>query len=176
MDYIKNICWCNSSHWDNKIFNCNIIVSISSYKEEDKEDFEKMTKLVEVFNKDTYDNIIRAAESIASEDPEKFKDYLSSIKSNKKTGFVKIRVFNTEVLKWLDDNILDIKNKKSWCVGSNDYNLSDSGSLSVFFQRRKDAMLFIKTFSKWKKPINYCQYFTDVRKTLDIKTLKYKKK
>ena len=75
----------------------------------------------------------------------------------------------------LEDNIEDYKGEKGWCVGSDDYDVTGSCTgLSVFMQRRKDAMLFIKTWSKYKKPINYCQYFTDIRKRLDLKTLKYK--
>ena len=79
-----------------------------------------------------------------------------------------------EVLDWLVSNIPDYKDDKGWCVGSDEYTSNDTSvSYSVFFQRRRDAMKFIKTWSKWKKPINYCQYFTDVRKRLNLETGKY---
>lgn len=86
-----------------------------------------------------------------------------------------INTLKPEVYKWLYENVSDDNNgKKMWCVGSDDYAKDDSGiSYSIFFQRRKDAMNFIKTWSKWKKPIRYTQYFTDVRKTLNLQTLKY---
>lgn len=78
-----------------------------------------------------------------------------------------------EVLQWLNDNVADTKTGKGWCIGSEEYLKTDSSSFQVFFQYRRDAMKFIKVWSKWKKPINYCQYFTDIRKRLDLTTGKY---
>jgi hypothetical protein len=178
VDYLKNHCWCSSSHWNNDDFDCQIIVSLFSYKDGYKEDWESLTQKVEVFSQELFDEQIKTADNMINKCPEYFDDdHLNKVKNNKRTGYTKINVFKPEVLKWLEDNILDINGEKAWCVGSNDYNVTGSCSgMSVFMQRRKDAMLFIKTFSKWKKPINYCQYFTDVRKVLDLKTLKYKKK
>lgn len=176
MNYLKNHCWCSKSHWDNKHFDCQIIVSLSSYEKHDKEDWDNLTESVYVFNQTKYDEEISFAKSMIENYPNDYdQTYLDNIKSDKSTGFSYINVFKPEVLQWLDKNVPDIQGKKAWCVGSNDYNLNNSGSLSVFFQRRRDAMLFIKTFSKWKKPVLYCQYFTDVRKKLDLNTLKYKK-
>lgn len=174
MDYLKNHCWCSNSHWDNKHFDCQIIVSLSGYEEHDEEDWKNLTETVNVFSQKKYDDDIVFAERMIERYPNYYdQSYLEDIKANKKTGFQNIRVFKPKVLKWLDENIADIDGKKAWCVGSNDYSSQDASSLSVFMQRRKDAMLFIKTFSKWKKPVYYCQYFTDVRKKLDLKTLKY---
>lgn len=86
-----------------------------------------------------------------------------------------------EVIDWLNENIKDTskpyggnKTTKAWCIGNYRYRCTDSSSsFSIFFQRKKDAMAFIKRWSKWEKPINYCQYFTDVRKKLDLVTGKY---
>ena len=78
-----------------------------------------------------------------------------------------------EVIQWLVENIPDFQKGKGWCIGSEKYMMTDSGSASVFFQRRRDAMKFIKTWSKWKRPLFYCQYFTDIRKQLDLSTGKY---
>jgi hypothetical protein len=175
MNYLKNHCWCNSSHWDNKSFDCQIVVSLSSYQDGYKEDWENLTHKVKAFNQEFFDEHIKNVECMMKRYPEEYDDkYLAKEKENKKVGYITISVFKPEVLKWLEENIPDIKGEKSWCVGSDFYNARGSMSgISVFMNRRKDAMLFIKTFSKWKKPIEYCQYFTDVRKTLDLKTLKY---
>lgn len=93
----------------------------------------------------------------------------------------KVLTLNDNVLQWLTDNVLDTDKPyngntttKGWCIGSLEYRKNDScSSFSIFFQRRKDAMAFIKRWSKWKKPLQYCQYFTDVRKKLDVNTGKY---
>lgn len=176
MNYLKNHCWCSSSHWNNENFDCQIIVSLSGYEEHDKEDWKNLTETVNVFSQKKYDEEVSFAELMVERYPNDYdQTYIDNIKSDKRTGFQDIRVFKPEVLDWLDKNIPDIKGKKAWCVGSNDYNMRDSSSLSVFMQRKNDAMLFIKTFSKWKKPVHYCQYFTEVRKELDLVTLKYKK-
>ncbi len=175
MNYLKNHCWCRSSHWDNKDFDCQIIVSLSSYEDEDKEDWNNITETINVFSQKKFDEEISFAKLMIERYPNDFNhEYLDKIKACKETGFQNVRVFKTEVLDWLNENIPDIKGNKAWCVGSHDYNMNDSSSLSVFMQRRRDAMLFIKTFSQWKKPVHYCQYFTDVRKKLDLNTLKYK--
>ena len=176
MDYLRNHCWCRSSHWDNENFDCQIIVSLSSYEEGYEEDWKNLTHKIRVFSQKLKNEQIELAESMVARHPEDFNDkYLSNVKNDKELGYRTISVFKPEVLEWLDKNVPDMKGEKAWCVGSNDYNIEGSASgISVFMQRRRDAMLFIKTFSKWKKPINYCQYFTDVRKVLDLKTLKYK--
>lgn len=91
-----------------------------------------------------------------------------------------INSLKKEVVEWLEENVKDAPKPysdntttKAWAVGSPDYN-SWSASFVIGFQRRRDAMAFIKRWSKWQKPIRYCQYFTDVRKTLDTVTGKYK--
>lgn len=86
-----------------------------------------------------------------------------------------INVLKPEVYQWLLDNVPDSEdNEKMWCIGSRAYLFRDSySSFSFFFQRRKDAMKFIKTWSIHKKPVYYTQYFTDVRKKLNLETMKY---
>jgi hypothetical protein len=171
MDYLKNHCWCSSSHWDNDHYDCQIIVNLSSYKEGCKEDWDNLTHKVEVFSQEIYDDQVAIMKSLHDKYPESYK---TDIMMQPKSGYVKITKFKPEVMTWLDANIPDFNGEKGWCVGSDAYTLGDSNSsYCVFMQRRKDAMLFIKTWSKWKKPINYCQYFTDVRKKLDLTTLKY---
>lgn len=174
MDYLRNHCWCSSSHWDNKHFNCQIIVSLSSYQEGYEEDWNNLTHKVELFSQEKLDDHIRFLGHMAERYPEEYtEDVVKKLLADKSSGHKLTSVLKPEVMDWLADNIADINGEKGWCVGSNDYLVGDGSGFSVFMQRRKDAMLFIKTWSKYKKPIHYCQYFTDVRKRLDLETLRY---
>ena len=170
MDYLKNHCWCSKSHWDNKHFVCQIVVSLSSYQEGYTEDWKALTHTVKVFNQSKLDERISFLDRIRESYPDRD---LSGYPIDRESGMSDVTQLKPEVLAWLEANIPDLKGEKAWCVGSDDYNMNDGSGFSIFMQRRKDAMLFIKTWSKWKKPIYYTQYFTDVRKKLDLKTLKY---
>ena len=170
MDYLRNHCWCSSSHWDNKMYDCSIIVSLSSYEDGYRDDWENLTHKVKVFSQEKMDDHNRFMNMMQ----EKFPETEKEMSADPEAGMATVNKLKPEVLKWLDDNIEDFQGEKGWCVGSDDYIVRDGSGMSIFMQRRKDAMLFIKTFSKYKKPIRYCQYFTDVRKKLDLKTLKYK--
>ncbi len=168
MDYLKNHYWCSSSHWDNTHYDCSILVSLSSYKEGYKEDWENLTYVTSVFSQNSLTEYLESLEKLHKKYPDR------KFSSDGYTGHVNIRKFKPEVLQWLTDNVPDYQGNKGWCVGSEEYTISDScSSLTIFMQRRSDAMKFIKTWSKWKKPIYYTQYFTDVHKKLDLTTLKY---
>ncbi|AUG88420.1 hypothetical protein PQC39_gp056 [Vibrio phage Vp_R1] len=103
------------------------------------------------------------------------------IDSNLPTASLKKEVFmrehpypKQEVLDWLTENVPDRNGKKGWCIGSDEYIAGDScAGFTFFFQIRADAMKFIKAWSKWKKPVIYTQYFTDVRRKLNLETMKY---
>ena len=170
MDYLKNHCWCSRAHWDEKNYDCSIVVSLNSYEDGYEEDWNNLMVEVVVFNQTKFDNhiaMLKRWQELTQD-----KDLLKDV--DESAGLCTIYNLKPEVMSWLEDNISDIKGKKVWCVGSDKYTLQDScSSYSIFMQRRKDAMKFIKTWSKFKKPINYCQYFTDVRKKLDLTTLKY---
>lgn len=173
MDYLKNHCWCSSSHWDNKHYDCQIIVSLKSYGEGYKEDWSNL-----IIEKDYIDH--ESASYYVNEFKERTKYSKKGFSKEfyddlyNEFGKKKISVLKPEVMQWLEDNVPDFKNEKGWCIGSDEYISNDSASsFSIFFQRRKDALAFIKRWSKWKKPIHYCQYFTDVRKKLNLETLKY---
>lgn len=173
MEYLKNHCWCNSSHWDNKNYDCQIIVSLKSYKEEYKEDWSNLIIKEEYFDREEANNFISTLKEEHKTSKKgytkKYYDDLHNI-----VGKKKIAALKPEVMQWLEDNVPDFKNEKGWCIGSKEYRANDSASsFSIFFQRRRDALAFIKRWSKWKKPIHYCQYFTDVRKKLNLETLKY---
>ena len=167
MDYLKNHCWCRDSNWGGH-YDCCIIVSIDGYDEHDEEDYEKMFVTQSHFSQKQYDANKRVFTSM---------DYELEEEKLLSASMTEISLPSDEVMDWLQENVADGKSgEKMWCIGSKEYIATDGGSFSFFFQRRKDAMAFIARFSKWKKPVNYCQYFTDVRKTLDLTTLKYKKK
>jgi hypothetical protein len=157
MDYLRNHCWCSESNWGSN-YNCQIIVSLNSYAEEYKED---------------WDNLIDRKSEFITESP---------VPDEPRFNYQKPVInLKPHVLNWLESNVSDLSvdkfgnnTLKAWCIGSTQYRSINSSGFSVFFQRRKDAMAFIKQFSKYKKPIYYTQYFTDVRKVLDLNTMKYK--
>lgn len=149
MDYFKNHCWCSSSNWGGN-YDCSIIVNLNCYEENYKEDWKNLIVQVPTKKKVKWPNM-----------PEIEID----------TTYITLK---PEVIDWLHNNVNDFKGDKGWCIGSKDYDSNCSSSYSVFFQRRRDALKFIKVWSKWKKPLYYTQYFTDIRKELDITTGKYK--
>lgn len=165
MNYLQNHCWCSKSHWDNLNYYCRHIVSLSSYEDGYKEDWD--TLIIEKNIKD-YIHADTFKQYYLEKHPELWDEMREEIASRT------INTLKPEVLEWLTTKVEDTKDNKGWCIGSDEYLSNDSSiSFSIFFQRRKDAMRFIKTWSKWKKPIHYCQYFTDVRKKLNLEKLKY---
>lgn len=164
MNYLRNHCWCRDSNWGG-MYDCQIIVGLSSYEEGYEEDWSNLMTSKRHFSQSEHERLseLFGNRNTVSED------------DIKEMSVKEINVLKPEVMEWLEDNVKDFQGDKGWCVGSDEYVANDSSiSYSVFFQRRKDAMKFIKTWSKWKKPIHYCQYFTDVRKKLDLETGKYK--
>jgi len=172
VNYLQNHIWCSDSNWGGG-FNCRHLVSIESYKS-GKNDWKNITDIKKVFVQSEYDEWKKQEETEEeSEDKKRFYTEERLIRLSTKN----VIVLKKDVMDWLQNNISDEKNgAKGWCVGSENYNAGESGiSFKVFFKRKSDAMKFIKQWSEWKKPVFYCQYFTDVRKELDLKTLKYKK-
>lgn len=171
MDYIKNHCWCSRSNWDSKYYNCQIIVSISNYGD-DEEDWNNIIKDdVEYFDEEG----LRDFRQKLLEDKDRFPEEANVDSYLDKTNFGHkfTNKLRADVFHWLELNVKDTKQGKGWCVGDDKYNSNDTLNFCIFFQRRQDAMSFIKRWSKWRKPVNYCQYFTDVRKRLNLETLKY---
>ena len=167
MDYLQNHIWCRESIWNGEHYHCRHLVSVKSYGD-DKDDWNEI--------------VDEKAEAI--DDPEKilYRDYLIEKGLLKEDDDYPIKKnvanFKPHVLDWLYINVKDRKDpdcEKGWCIGSTNYRANDSSmSLTVFFHRKSDAMAFIREFSKYQKPINYCQYFSDVRKQLNLKTMRYK--
>lgn len=163
MDYLKNHCWCNSSNWNGEHYDCQIIVGLNNYEDHNKEDFLNITTKVKGFDQYNYDTLgkLWLKRGVPEEEiREQFHSEYNTLK--------------TEVVDWLNINVPDDKSgNKMWCIGDERYLMKDSCGINIFFQRRKDAMSFIKRWSKWKKPVYYTQYFTDVRKKLNLTTMKY---
>lgn len=169
MDYLKNHCWCSSSNWDGKNYDCQIIVGLSSSTKGYSDDWESVLEDKDVFSLEDY----KYWKKIYSDEGIDFPEEKLIRFSTKRIKYPK-----QEILKWLDENVKDLPNgEKGWCIGSDGYIARGSScSFSFFLQRRIDAMNFIKVWSKWKNPISYTQYFTDVRKVLTLETLKYEKR
>ena len=88
------------------------------------------------------------------------------------------QVLKTSVLEWLLMTIKDRKHNthtKGWAIGSDTYSAENKTSFNIFFHRIPDAMRFIKTWSEYKKPVNFLNYFKDERRELDLTTGKVKK-
>jgi hypothetical protein len=173
MDYFKNHCWCSESHWNGKHYDCQIIVTLYAKKEHYEDDYNTLMVEKDYYDKEDADSWAGYMEEVLIENGKEYtQGDLDEYKQ--RVGTKNIKVLNSDVMDWLKENIPDTKTGKGWCVGSDQYVATDSSSsYSVFFQRRKDAMSFIKRWSKWKKPVHYTQYFTDVRKTLNVETGEY---
>lgn len=165
MDYIKNHCWCSSSHWDNKHYDCQIIVGLDCYEEYNQEDWDNVLDQEKYFSQKRYEEV---KETFTG------KDYYTD-DFHMSMAIKTINVPKPEVIQWLYDNVgFDKDGEPLFAYGSKYYSSENAAcSYSFFFQRRKDAMKFIKTWSKYKKPVHYTQYFTDVRKKLNLETMKY---
>lgn len=166
MDYLKNHCWCSSSNWDGEHYDCQIIVSLDATTKGYSDDWNAVLEDKGIFSLEDYAYWKKLYEGEGiNVSEEKLKRF-----STKKVKYPK-----QEVLVWLNENVRDVSGGvKGWCIGSDEYIYNGSScSFSFFFQRRRDAMNFIRVWSKWKKPICYTQYFTDVRKVLNLETLKY---
>ena len=165
MDYLQNHIWCSESCWG-AMYDCRHLVSLDSYKPDTGEDWDN---LVDEEAEQAHDFRYKEAHEkshrrmgLPNAGPEYYQRAVANLRPH--------------VLRWLADNVKDRKDPdcvKGWCVGSTQYRMQDTSSITVFFHRRSDAMAFIREFSIWKKPINYCQYFSDVRKKLDTATGKY---
>lgn len=176
MDYFKNHCWCSNSHWDDEHYDCQIIVSLYACKDYYREDYNELMVEKKFYDEEEANSLSEYMKSVWIEHNKEYtQEDLEEYKQ--RVGNKTIKVLKPEVMDWLTENIPDTKEGKGWCVGNDYYVATDSrSSYSVFFQRRKDAMAFIKRWSKWKKPLHYTQYFTDVRKVLNMKTGKYEER
>lgn len=167
MDYLQNHIWCSDSNWGCN-YDCRHLVNISS--KSDRDDWSKIIdeEAERFFDYEERDRFKRLIENLHKEYyPEYDEMFYRTVKN-----------LRPHVLEWLEENVADRKDpdcKKGWCIGSMEYRYTDISSLTVFFHRKTDAMAFIKRFSKYGKATHYCQYFTDVRKKLNLETMKYER-
>lgn len=166
MDYLQNHIWCAESNWQNAHYDCRHLVSLSSYKEGYVEDWRNLVdERSEEYSDDENSLLFRAMLSAGVHEDDarqRCRRYAPNLKPH--------------VLQWLHDNVPNRKGQspeQGWAIGSAKYRGNDGGSLTIFFHRKRDAMNFIKTFSVYRKPVHYCQYFTDVRKQLNLTTMEY---
>lgn len=164
MDYLKNHCWCRDSIWGGH-YDCQIIVGLDCYQEYNQTDWDNVLDQEKYFSQKRYEE---AKEMFVG------KEYYTD-DFHRGIACKTINVPKPDVVQWLHDNVPSGKNgEPMFAYGSKDYSSEDGAcSYSFFFQRRKDAMKFIKAWSIYKKPVYYTQYFTDVRKKLNLQTMKY---
>jgi hypothetical protein len=171
MHVYTNHCWCSDSNWGGS-YDCRIILSIhrigrgKGYYDTPEEDWTNLTEEFEGFDHLEFEAFKKACPDTDVEQLRRMcvKPFARRLKP--------------EVLQWLHDNVPDKKghvdkeNPKGWCVGSEGYMARDSLKVSIFFYRRSDALNFIRTWSKYKKPVSYFNYFKDTRQELDLETNK----
>lgn len=170
MHYLQNHIWCSSCNWDEEHYDCRHLVSIDNFGD-DKDDWsiiiddEAESTFDHKGKKRFLDSLSRSGTPYDKNMDNIFKQFAPNLKPH--------------VLKWLNDNVKDRDKKhgitKGWCIGSANYRQLDCNGFSVFFHRKNDALAFIRKFSMYKKPTIYCQYFSDVRKKLNLETMKYEK-
>ncbi len=180
MDYLQNHCWCSDSNWGGN-YDCRHIVTIprnlreESYHDGPHIDWGNVTTTKEYFDEDFFNETVKLFKKISKENSE-ISDLEIPVKRDTYTK--KIPILKPEVINWLNENVKDRKgdSPKGWACGSDEYLSDDSSiSLSVFFHRKSDAMNFIKTFSVFKKPVSFLNYFKDDRRKLNMETLKLDK-
>lgn len=152
--------FCTRSNWDGGNFDANNIVEIESNSYEDDypydfEDYANLVKTKQVLDKERYESYrFKNAKEREEMKPLFERDCPYLIK---------------EVRDWLKSNVADGPEGKGWCMGDDEYR-SHSQDINLFFYRRKDALNFIRTWSKYKKPTESYNSDTYVRKRLNLKT------
>ena len=166
-----NHMYCTRPCWGGEAYLCRYLVAINrigkdkSYYDTPEEDWTNLTEGGWFFNEEEYE---RYSEF------ESLKDL--SEEELKKWAMKPYPHLKPEVIDWLNENIKDRRDKehpKGWCIGDASYLSTNSLSISIFFERKKDAMAFIERWSVYKKPFTYFDYFREISKELDVKTGEY---
>lgn len=155
MNVLINHCWCSDSNWGGQ-YNCRVIVS-----------FERFASIEDIHKRKNTPDWDKLIEECPYDNGEEipFRKY-------------ETRRLKPEVIRWLNDNIKEYdcdEHKQGWAVGSDKYNSNDCLGFAVFFQRATDARKFIKHWSSHKNPVDYLNYFRDLRWKLDPTTGKMKR-
>jgi hypothetical protein len=163
--------FCTRPNWGGEAYLCRFLVTIErigkgkTYHDEPEQDWTNLTEKFEYFDEEDYNRSIEAHKDNTSKVVN--KDFLRRW-STKRGSRLK-----PEVIKWLNENIKDRDDKehpKGWCCGDEAYLATNSLSISLFFERRSDAMAFIKRWSVYDKPTTYFDYFREIRKELNPET------
>lgn len=86
--------------------------------------------------------------------------------NNDYVNLVENKELKDVVIEWLNNNIKDDSyGRKGWCISAR-----KNDDISIWFYRRKDALLFIKEWSYYKKPCYSYNQNTYVSKKLNLKT------
>lgn len=133
-----------------------------------KEDWENLTVEHTALDKEEYDRNVQISKKLGHDKNFTEEDYI-------KWATRTYRKLKPEVLAWLEANVKDRRDSeqpKGWCVGNDDYHMRCryEDSINIFFERRSDALGFIKKFSVYKKPTTYFDYFKEIRKELNLET------
>lgn len=169
MDYLQNHIWCRDSNWGGE-YSCRHLVHFNKYEDHNANDWDALIDdQSEVYmSQSRYETSKEVHGDRLSED---FHVQMATRKTNN---------LKPHVIGWLHAYVQDRpkhdkeESPKGWCIPSKESRAGESMSMTVFFHRKRDAMAFIRRFSEHRKPVHYCQYFSDVRKTLDLDTGKYK--
>ncbi len=185
MTYHSNHCWCSNSCWKNKNFDGEAMViiektfntySIDKYKNEIiNPDFKNLFHEEEKFSQSIYDNLMSMLEIIKNKPDLKEKFYDNEelkegiVDGFKQSSMKNTIILNKEVVDWLNVNIKDkkgtnkktpLEERKGWAIYSEKESIEDSKNrFTIFFHRQIDALKFIKTFSVFKEPTIYFDYF-----------------
>jgi hypothetical protein len=144
MKHYSGAYFCTDSNWNGEYYDANNVVTINNHSEEySTYDF---TNLVDVTENET---------AWSPHDHDRIHEYY---------------YLKSHVIRWLIDNIKpDTDGGVGWCCGSKEYGGRGRG-VSVWFYRRSDAQLFIRTFSEYKKPTGYYNQNSYIRKKLNLET------
>lgn len=167
-----NHCFCMDPNWGGEPYWSRYMVAIQdklSYdpKAKKEEDWINLTGEHSFFDQEQYDRY---------KDGKFFKGYSDEMLHDMCKSTT--RRLAPKVWEWLEKNIEDTKEngrkgEKGFCVGTDAYNHRNN-DFTIWFYRRSDALKFIKTWSVYKKPTTYFDYFKEIRKEIDFKTQKLK--
>lgn len=158
MHYHSNHMWCSESNWTGEIYCSRHMVGISEHY--DTNDWGEMIYTTSVVDQRKLDALREAM-------PDKADSVWEMICG------VDAPCLQKPVVAWLYDNVKDLSREtedngtlRAWAIGDVDYRSRDFMNLNIWFQRKADAMAFIRKWSEHKKPTTYCNYFKDDRRKL----------
>ena len=167
MIHLTGYYYCKNSCWEGKTYDSRNMVVIEMYPDNlSDDDFNNTVKQKQYFNQEYFDDLITRDHLV--NEPKIARIYATKL----------VRVLEDKVLKWLQDNIEDNAKdkKKGWAVGNNRYNKEGDSDFCLWFYRRKDAVKFIKTWSKYGKATQTYNQNTYIEKNLNVDTMKYEVK